>query len=132
MAKKHLIGLKNRAIQCLGDMSLMRPKVEIDLYNDVLPWLLAKRDEFLGDAKSSVEVSEEVVWEGVVFHKNAHAEFLKNRQLAIEQAELKKQQEEEATKIRRADRAKAREKRAKDQAKDQLRNEVRRLLIEKS
>ena len=49
MSKKFLIGLRENAIQFLGDMSVLQPQMTCDLYQDVLPWLLGKRDEFLVD-----------------------------------------------------------------------------------
>jgi len=51
----------------------MQPKMTSDLYEDVLPWLLAKRDEFLADQSNALDVSQEIIEEGIVFHKNAHA-----------------------------------------------------------
>ena len=95
-------------------MGLMEAKVEIDLYQDVLPWLLNKRDSFLGDQTQAVDVSKAIIEEGILFHKRAHAEFLRKRQEAIEEAERQRQREEEETRQRRASRAQAREKRAKD------------------
>ena len=53
-------------------MGLMQPKVEIDLYEDVLPWLLKKRDEFLGDQSGAKNVSTSIIEEGILYHKNAH------------------------------------------------------------
>ena len=103
-----------------------------DLKEDVLPWLLAKRDEFLKDQTGAIEVSQKVIEEGILLNKTKHAAFLKARDDGIKAAEQEKLRAEEETRNRRAERAKAREKRAKDQAKDQLRSEIRRLLIEKS
>ena len=49
------------------------------MYQDVLPWLLDKRDEFLQDQTGAVEISNIIVEEGIVFHKKAHAAFLHAR-----------------------------------------------------
>ena len=110
----------------------MQPQVVSDLYQDVLPWLLAKRDEFLGGQSNAAEVSTSLVEDGIMAHQRAHGQFLRDRQARIEHERLMKIREEEATLQRRAERAKAREKRAKDEAKEQLRAEVRRMLIEKA
>ena len=40
VSKKYLIGLKERAIQTLSDMSLMKPSLECEMHDDVLPWLM--------------------------------------------------------------------------------------------
>ncbi len=53
-AKKSMIGLRERALQTLADMKLMEPESECNLYEEVLPWLLAKRDEFLRDASDAM------------------------------------------------------------------------------
>ena len=57
----------------------MQQKTEINMYQDVLPWLLDKRDEFLQDQTGAVEISNTIVEEGIVFHKKAHAAFLHAR-----------------------------------------------------
>ena len=66
MAKKYLVGLREGALQCIGDMGLLQPKMECDLYEDVLPWLLAKRDEFLGDQESAVSLSSKIIEKGIL------------------------------------------------------------------
>ena len=110
----------------------LEPQMATDLKEDVLPWLLAKRDEFLKDQTGAIDVSKMIIEEGILLNKRKHAKFLKARDDGIKAAEQEKLRQEEETRNRRAERAKAREKRAKDQAKDQLRSEIRRLLIEKS
>ena len=78
-AKSYLTGLRECAIQGLSDVGLMQQKTEINMYQDVLPWLLDKRDEFLQDQTGAVEISNTIVEEGIVFHKKAHAAFLHAR-----------------------------------------------------
>lgn len=49
MAKKYLIGLKQNAISTLASMSLLNAKLDCDLHEDVLPWLMAKKETFSVD-----------------------------------------------------------------------------------
>ena len=39
VAKNYLVGLKDHAIATLAGMSMMKPKLECELHEDVLPWL---------------------------------------------------------------------------------------------
>ena len=49
MAKNYLAGIRENAIQTLADMSMMEPKIECDLHEDVLPWLKGKIAKFTRD-----------------------------------------------------------------------------------
>ena len=49
LAKNYLSGLRENAIQCLSDLSMLEPKIECDLHEDVLPWLKAKIAKFTDD-----------------------------------------------------------------------------------
>lgn len=40
VGKKYLIGLKDYALGTLGSMSMMNKKLECDLHEEVLPWLM--------------------------------------------------------------------------------------------
>ena len=131
IAKNYLVGLRERAIQTLSDMNLLHPKIESDLHKDVLPWLTARRDSFLGDQTSAGELAEGLIEKGLVRRRETHARTL--------QARIERKQKEEQDLLRagemqaqrRADRKIAREKREKEQAKQKMRDEIRRILIEK-
>ena len=49
MAKNYLAGLRENSIQTLADMSMLNPRIECDLHEDVLPWLKAKIASFTGE-----------------------------------------------------------------------------------
>ena len=112
-------------------MNLLHPKIESDLHKDVLPWLTARRDSFLGDQTSAGELAEGLIEKGLIRRRETHARTL--------QARIERKQKEEQDLLRagemqaqrRADRKIAREKREKEQAKQKMRDEIRRILIEK-
>ena len=131
VSKKYMIGLKERAIQTLSDMSLMKPSLECDLHSDVLPWLMDQKETFTADAEAAQTITDKIIDLGIITRKKAHAKTLKAR------ADRKKAEAEDAAmagirqRERRAERKAAREKRAKDDAKKQMSSEIRRLLIDK-
>lgn len=49
VSKNYLVGLKQRAITTLGAMSMLQPKLECDLHENVLPWLMNQKDAFTCD-----------------------------------------------------------------------------------
>lgn len=61
-------------------MKLMEPANKNILYEDVLPWLLAKRDAFLKDQADAVASAAEIVDLGIVNCQNSHADYLKKRE----------------------------------------------------
>ena len=77
LAKKHLIGLRENAIQCIADMGLMQHSVQVDQENDVLPWLLEKMDDFIDNEQIVDENAEEVADIGIFSVQGRHAETLK-------------------------------------------------------
>jgi hypothetical protein len=86
-------------------MNLMKPEAECNLYEDVLPWLLAKRDMFIKEQSDAVQVSDEALNKGIVASKEAHADFLKKRQERLTQEAQDKINEKNETIKRRAERA---------------------------
>ena len=131
VAKKYLIGLKQNAISTLAGMSLLHPKLECDLHEDVLPWLMAKKETFSTDQDDSIKMADHLIEQGILARSKAHARTMKARRdkeraLAEDAANADVRQAE-----RRAERQAARAKRAKDQAKTKMRDEIRRILIDK-
>ena len=39
-------------------MNMLKPKLECDLYEDVLPWLMAKKEAYTGDQEDAAEIAE--------------------------------------------------------------------------
>lgn len=132
MSKKYLVGLRENAIQHLADMGLLHTKTECDLYQDVLPWLMAKRNEFMSSQEAQVDLAGGLIEEGVQCAKKAHFFTLRDVQKKKDDAIAAKIQAEVDTIARRENRALERVTRAKEQAKEQLRSEIRRILVEKS
>ena len=131
VSKKYLIGLKDRAISSLASMSMLHPKIECDLHEDVLPWLMDQKEKFTEDAESAEKMASILINQGILQRKKAHAKTLKARQDKIKAAATDQAMAGVRQQERRLERKAAREKRAKDEAKAQMRGEVRRLLIEK-
>lgn len=130
--KKYLIGLRENAIQTLGDMNLLRPKIVGQLHEEVLPWLVSKRDNFERDQTDAEAIVSDLIERGLFGPKNRHAQTLKARRDRLEREAVEAENEKQATKERRAERKLAREKRAKDQAKAKMTDEIRRILVDKS
>lgn len=85
VAKKYLIGLKEGAIQTLNSMSLLHPKLECDLHEDVLPWLMEQKDAFSKDSADAEGMAVTLIDEGINQRKMAHARTLKERQNQLKQ-----------------------------------------------
>jgi hypothetical protein len=51
LAKRHIVGVRENALQTLHEMGLMQPKVHRALAEDVLPWLINKTKGFLAEDK---------------------------------------------------------------------------------
>ena len=47
LAKRHMVGVRENALQTLHEMGLMQPKVARALAEDVLPWLIDKTKSFI-------------------------------------------------------------------------------------
>ena len=65
LAKNYLAGLRENAIQTLADMSMMEPKIECDLHEDVLPWLKEKIAKFTEDDSQAVEMATSIIETGI-------------------------------------------------------------------
>ena len=131
MAKKYLAGIRESAVNTLNSMNMMKPKLDTDLHENVLPWLMNQRDAHTNNMKDSDNMAEKAIMSGIETKKKAHAKMLAERA-----ARLKKEADEiEMAGVRqqerRADRKIQRETRAKEQAKAQMRDEIRRILIDK-
>ncbi len=131
VSKKYLIGLKANAISTLAKMSLLHPKIECDLHEEVLPWLMEQKDVFSKDANEAEDMATELIESGIMQRKLAHAKTLKERQDKLKKAVDDVQMAGVRQQQRRVERKLARETRAKDEAKAKMRDEIRRLLIEK-
>ena len=112
-------------------MSLLQPKLECDLHEDVLPWLMSKKETFSTGQDDAVKMADHLIEHGIMVRSKAHAKTMKarrdrERNVADDAAMAGVRQQE-----RRAERKAAREKRAKDQAKSKMRDEIRRILIDK-
>ena len=132
VAKKYLIGLKENALSTLASMNMLTGKMERSMEEQVLPWLMEQREQFVEDRKDAVTVTDELIELGIKGAADRHAKTIKARADRIKNAAKELKQREIATQKRRKERQLAREKRAKDQAKAKLRDEVRRVLIDKA
>ncbi len=109
----------------------MKPSLECDLHQDVLPWLMEQKEAFSNDAEEAEKIASRIIDLGINARQKAHAKTLKAR------ADRMKADADDAAMAgirqqeRRAERKAAREKRAKEQAKAQMKSEIRRLLIDK-
>lgn len=65
MAKNYMSGLRENAMQTLADMSMMEPKIECDLHEDVLPWLKEKIAKFTEDDNQAVEMANAIIENGI-------------------------------------------------------------------
>lgn len=83
------------------------------------------------DQESAVELTAQLITQGISSRVKLHAKTLKERAERLKNAENDKANAGVRQAARRQERALAREKRAKEQAKAKIRDEVRRLLIEK-
>ena len=84
-----MIGLKERSIQTLSDMSLMKPSLETDLHHDVLPWLMNQKEAFTKDSEQAEELTNAIIDLGIIQRQKSHAKTLKAR------ADRKKAEEED-------------------------------------
>ena len=89
MSKNYLAGIRENAIQTLADQSMLNPKIECDLHEDVLPWLKAKIASFSGEDNQAVDMTSDIIEGGIAARQIAHGVTLKAREerLAREVAE---------------------------------------------
>lgn len=92
---------------------------------------MAQKEGFRMDQESAVELTAQLITQGISSRVKLHAKTLKERAERLKNAENDKANAGVRQAARRQERALAREKRAKEQAKAKIRDEVRRLLIEK-
>ncbi len=71
--------MKANAISTLAKMSLLHPKIECDLHEEVLPWLMEQKDVFSKDANEAEDMATELIESGIMQRKLAHARTLKER-----------------------------------------------------
>ena len=72
ISKKYMAGLREKSIQHLADLGLMNTQTECDLYQDVLPWLMAKRNEFMASQEAQVEMAGVLIEEGLQAQRKGH------------------------------------------------------------
>ena len=58
VAKKYLIGMRANTLKTLAGMSMLNSKLECDLHEDVLPWLMAEKEKFTHYSDEAVRMSE--------------------------------------------------------------------------
>ena len=66
VAKKYLIGTRERALETLADMSMMKPRLEISLHSDVLPWLMQQKEVFTKDQEDAVVLADKIIDLGIL------------------------------------------------------------------
>lgn len=109
----------------------MQPKVKRALAEDVLPWLMARAQDFLDEDSEAIDVTRQVLDDGIVKQRDLHAETIRQMKQAAEDRKKAKEDAEVAKGKRRADRKLAREKREKEAIKAKLLADVNKFMIEK-
>ena len=61
-------------------MSMMEPKIECDLHEDVLPWLKEKIAKFTEDDCQAVEMANTIIEAGIAEARIGHGKTLKARE----------------------------------------------------
>ena len=112
-------------------MSMLNPKLERDLYQDVLPWLMSQKEVFTVDQIDAAELTSQIISVGIQNRVKVHAKTMADRA-----KRLRKEAEDLANagarqEQRRAERKIAREIRAKEATKAKLQQEIRKMLIDK-
>jgi hypothetical protein len=113
-------------------MSMLKPKLECELHEDVLPWLMNQKNAFTDDQSDARNVTSQLIEDGILSRKKKHAATIKARADRIKQAEKDLAMAGVHQQQRRKERAQARETRAKEQAKTKMRDEIRKMLIDKA
>lgn len=73
----------------LAGMSMLKPQIEREIHQTVLPWLQNQKDAFTSDKQDSISMSEKLIEKGILKRMNGHAKTLKAR------ANLKKRELED-------------------------------------
>ena len=73
----------------LAGMSMLKPQLERDIHQTVLPWLQNQKQAFTDDKKNAIKMSELIIEKGIMKRMNQHAKTLKAR------ADKKKSEEED-------------------------------------
>lgn len=131
MAKNKLSGLREGAMRHLADLALLQRPIQIEMLNDVLPWMIGETEKFLADKTGVDLISEEVMGEGIVTAADAHKVTLRKRQEALLQAERDAKKAAKEKELFRQNRRAQRIKREKDNKKQALRDEIYKYYVKK-
>lgn len=63
----------------LAGMSMLKPELERDIHQTVLPWLQNQKHAFTADKQDAIKMSESLIEEGIMKRMNQHAKTLKAR-----------------------------------------------------
>ncbi len=83
MAKNSLVGLREGALRHLADLALMQRPIQIEMLNEVLPWMIERTEEFLKDKQGVDNIGEDILTEGIQVAANAHKTTLRKREESI-------------------------------------------------
>lgn len=72
VAKRSLQNMREAALQQLHDQGLLTSQIEKSLYEDVLPWLYEKVDEFLADSQDVTTTAFTMIETGIRGAQTAH------------------------------------------------------------
>ena len=85
-------------------MSLLNAKLECDLHEDVLPWLMEKKETFSTDQEDSIKMADHLIEQGILARSKAHAATMKAKRDKERQAADDLAHAGERQKQRRAER----------------------------
>ena len=129
MAKEEMIGLRERVLTHMADLSLMQKPLEREVRGEVIPWLNNKITGYIGDEIGVESVAGLMLNTGIEAAAKDHKDTMRRRREAIAKAKLDAEQAARDNEKRKQDRRAAREKRAKDQKKEAMKQEIRKLFI---
>ena len=112
-------------------MSMMDPKIECELHEDVLPWLKAKMNEFTNDDTQAVQMAAAIINCGIEETSKAHGATLQGRADRLAQEETDRVDAAKNRELMRQQRRRDREERAKREAKAAMRAQINRHIIDK-
>jgi len=114
MAKEELIGMRERVLTHMADLSLMQKPLEREVRGEVMPWLNDKITGYVGDEIGVESVAGLMLNTGIEQAAKDHKDTMRKRREQIAKAKLDAEQAARENEQRKCDRRAAREKRAKD------------------
>ena len=60
-------------------MSMLKPQLERDIHQTVLPWLVNQKESFTCDKKDAIAMSEKIIEQGILKRMEVHSKTLKAR-----------------------------------------------------